>query len=75
MISPAGRANIHDKLAHIYLRAKDYPKATEQLQAIVQDDPANPEAFYLLGSLADEQKSFAAGRRVLSKNAQLERGF
>lgn len=52
---PAGRANIHDKLARIYLRERNYPKATEQLQDIVKDDPANSEAYYLLGSLADEQ--------------------
>ncbi len=53
---PAACANIHDKLARIYLRAKNYPKATEQLEAIVQDDPANSEAYFLLGSLAYDQQ-------------------
>ncbi len=72
---PAGRANVHDKLARIYLHAKDYPKATEQLQAIVKDDPANPEAFYLLGSLADEQKLLPQAAEYYQRTLSLSEDF
>jgi tetratricopeptide (TPR) repeat protein len=53
---PAALATVHEKLARIYLAGQNYAKASEQLEAIVQEDPVNPAAYLLLGKLADEQK-------------------
>jgi len=53
---PGFRADLRDKLARIYLSQGNYSKATEELQGIVQDDPGNAEAYYLLGTLAEEEK-------------------
>jgi tetratricopeptide (TPR) repeat protein len=51
------KGDVRSRLAEIYLRDHDSKKAAEQLEAVVQDDPANSQAYYLLGSLAyDEQK-------------------
>ena len=53
----AMRGDVRSRLAEIYLRDHDSKKAAEQLEAVIQDDPANSQAYYLLGSLAyDEQK-------------------
>ncbi len=53
----AMKTDVRSRLAEIYLRNHDSKKAEEQLKAVVQDDPADSRAYYLLGSLAyDEQK-------------------
>lgn len=48
---PALRDQLHAKLAAIYLRGSDRTNAIEQVQVIVRDDPANPQAHYWLGYL------------------------
>lgn len=53
---PFVRERLHSKLAGIYLRGSDRQHATEQLKAIVHDDPTNPMAWYYLGYLAYEDK-------------------
>ncbi len=55
-----GRAAVRDevrlKLADIYLRSRDNPKAVEQLEAIIKDNPANARVYHLLGSLSLENR-------------------
>jgi len=53
---PLLRERIHAKLASIYLRGSDNKHAIEQLEAIIRDDPTNPQAYYYLGRLCYEEK-------------------
>src|SRR5256885_3133151 len=49
---------LREKLAEIYLRAQDKTKAAEQLEAIVRNNPTNPQAYYFLGGIAFEEKKW-----------------
>src|SRR6185369_2709408 len=53
--SSALQATVRARLAKIYLTKGDQKLAYEQLEAIIQDDPANPQVYYYLGSLALDQ--------------------
>jgi tetratricopeptide (TPR) repeat protein len=50
---------LRDKLVDIYWREKNYDKARQQLEVMVQEDPANPKAYYILGYIADDNKKFS----------------
>ena len=50
----AVRERVRANLADIYLRGSDHKLAAEQLEAIVRDDPTNPQAYYFLGRFALE---------------------
>jgi tetratricopeptide (TPR) repeat protein len=56
---PLLRLSVRVKLADIYLRKNDHKRAIEQLEAIVQEDPANVQAYYQLGRLAYEEDRWA----------------
>src|SRR5208337_2802223 len=64
---PPVRERIHAKLTDIYLRAKDPKRAIEQLEAILHDDPTNPQANYFLGSILFEQKKMAEAADCFTK--------
>ncbi|HKQ38245.1 MAG TPA: tetratricopeptide repeat protein [Verrucomicrobiae bacterium] len=49
---------LREKLAEIYLRSQDRTKAAEQLDAIVRNNPTNPQAHYFLGGIAFEEKKW-----------------
>lgn len=49
---------LREKLAEIYLRQQDRTKAAEQLEAIVRNNPTNPQAHYFLGGIAFEDKDW-----------------
>lgn len=53
---PNLRQDVRAKLADIYLRGNERDKAREQLEAVVQEDPANAQAYYFLGGLAYDAK-------------------
>jgi len=53
---PLIEERVRANLADIYLRGSDHKRATEQLQAILRNDPTNPLAYYYLGRLALEDK-------------------
>jgi tetratricopeptide (TPR) repeat protein len=55
---PFIRERVHARLTDIYLRSDDRKRAAEQLQAMIRDDPTNPQAYYWLGNLALDQKQF-----------------
>jgi tetratricopeptide (TPR) repeat protein len=65
------REHVHAKLTDIYLRASDHKHASEQLEAIVRDNPANPAAYYYLGTLAFEDKKWAEAAEHFSKTILL----
>jgi tetratricopeptide (TPR) repeat protein len=76
---PGLRESIHAKLAEIYLRGSDPQKAFEQLEALIRNDPTNPQAYYFLGSLAwDAKKGDAAAdyfAKALVLNPNLEPAY
>src|SRR5262249_36750297 len=49
--APRVREGVRGRLAEIYVRAKDRPHAIEQLEALVQENPSDETAYYLLGNL------------------------
>jgi tetratricopeptide (TPR) repeat protein len=69
------RERIHAKLAGIYLRGSDHKKAVEQLEAIVRDDPTNPEAYYYLGYISYTEKKPAEAADYFSKTILLNPDF
>jgi len=64
---PMVEDRVRATLTNIYLRASDHKRATEQLQAILSDDPTNPQVHYYLGRLALEDKKPAEAADHLSK--------
>ena len=69
------RERVHAKLMAIYLRAADHKHAIEQLEAIVKDNPANPAAYYYLGSIAFEDKKWDKAAEHFSKTILLSPEF
>ena len=72
---PFMRERLRAKLASIYLQSSDRQRATEQLQALVRDDPTNPVAYYYLGSLAYESEKPAEAAEYFSKVLVLKPDF
>src|SRR5262249_19703070 len=56
---PALRVRVRARLAEIYLRANELQPAVEQLEAIIKEDPTNPQAYYFLGNIALEQRKWS----------------
>ena len=48
----AVRERVRANLTDIYLRGSDQKLAVEQLEAMIRDDPTNPQAYFFLGRLA-----------------------
>ena len=74
-VPPDLRERVHAKLTEIYLRASDHKHAVEQLEAIVQENPANPAAYYYLGTLAFEDKKWDQAAEHFSKTILLSPDF
>lgn len=72
---PMIRERVHAKLAGIYLRGSDGRRAGEQLQAILRDDPTNPQVYYYLGRIAYEEKKPAEAAEYLRKAVMLNPDF
>jgi tetratricopeptide (TPR) repeat protein len=72
---PLVEERVRANLAEIYLRGSDHKRATEQLQAILRDDPTNPQAHYYLGRLLLEDKKPADAADHLSKAVLLSPGL
>lgn len=58
---------IRAKLADIYLRNQDATHATEQLEAMLRDNPTDAQAYYLLGSISMDQTNCAQAVDYLTK--------
>jgi tetratricopeptide (TPR) repeat protein len=71
MVEERVRAN----LTAIYLRGSDHKRAAEQLQAILRDDPTNPQAHYFLGRLELEANRLAEAADHLAKTVFLSPDF
>ena len=46
---------LREKLIDLYLRQQDRTRAAEQLQQIIRQNPTQPQAYYVLGRIADEE--------------------
>jgi tetratricopeptide (TPR) repeat protein len=72
---PLVEERVRANLADIYLRGSDHKRATEQLQAILRNEPTNPLAHYYLGRLALEDKKPAEAAEHFSKAVLLSPDF
>ena len=72
---PLIRERVHAKLTDIYLRGEDRKRAVEQLEAIIRDDPTNPQAYYFLGSIALDEKRLPEAVERFSKTILLNPEF
>jgi tetratricopeptide (TPR) repeat protein len=73
--APLIRERVHAKLTDIYLRGQDRKRAVEQLQAIIRDDPTNPQAYYFLGSIALDEKRLPEAAEYFGKTILLNPAF
>jgi tetratricopeptide (TPR) repeat protein len=69
------RERVRANLTDIYLRGSDPKLAVEQLEAIVRDDPTNPQAYYFLGRIALESNKPAEAADHFSKMLVLSPDF
>ena len=76
---PLVEERVRANLAEIYLHGSDHKRATEQLEAILREDPTNPQAHYYLGRLSLEDKKPAEAADHFSKaillSPDLESGY
>lgn len=64
---PLIRDSVRSKLVEIFLRADDRVRAREQLEALSREDPSNPQAYYLLGSLAYDDRRWKDAAELFRK--------
>lgn len=73
------REMLRAKLVDAYLRAGNSAKATQQLNAMLVDNPGNASAWYFLGSIAfDERRwddAIANFRKALQFNSSFEQAY
>ena len=56
---PAERKRVRNNLADIYVQSNDHKRAAEQLEAMVREEPTNPQVYFALGRMALEEKKLA----------------
>jgi tetratricopeptide (TPR) repeat protein len=76
---PLVREKVRARLTEIYLRGENREKATEQLHTMIKEDPANPLAYYWLGTVALDEGKFEEAienlNRCLLLNPKLEQAW
>jgi len=76
---PSLRDSIHGKLAEIYLRTGNARKAGQELQAILADNPDNPQTYYFLGTVALEGQQWEQAatyfQRAIQFNDEFEQAY
>jgi tetratricopeptide (TPR) repeat protein len=72
---PLIEERVRASLATIYLRGSDHQRAVEHLEALLRDDPTNPEVYYYLGRIALEDKKPAAAVDAFRKTVLLRPDF
>ncbi len=70
---------VREALIELYMRKQDHTKAAEQLEAIVRENPTNPQAYYFLGTFAYQQKDAGKAaehfRKAILLNADFEQAY
>lgn len=69
---PAARVALREQLFQLYVRSGAPADARRQLEAIVADNPANPQVHALLGALCVEEKKFAEAEDNFQKALLLD---
>jgi tetratricopeptide (TPR) repeat protein len=59
---------VHAALADIYLQKHDSKRATEQLQAIVRDNPTDAQTYYILGGIAYDDTNYVKAIEYFSNS-------
>jgi tetratricopeptide (TPR) repeat protein len=72
---PTIKERIHAKLASIYLRSSNPQRAAEQLEAMLREDPTNPQPYFYLGYLAYGNKKPAEAAEFFGKAVLLNPDF
>jgi tetratricopeptide (TPR) repeat protein len=72
---PEVRRGVRVKLVDIYRREHDDKAASEQLKALLREQPDDPEAYYLLGSMASAAGKNAEAAENFSKAVLLKPDF
>jgi tetratricopeptide (TPR) repeat protein len=73
--APLIRESVRAKLADIYLHGHDSKQATEQLEAIIRDNPTDAQAYYFLGSIAFDAKRYPQASDYFTKTLLLNPEF
>jgi len=68
-------AGVREKLADLYLRDGKKDKAAEQLEAITKDNPRNEQAYYLLGTIAAQERRFPDAAEYYEQAVRLRPDF
>jgi tetratricopeptide (TPR) repeat protein len=73
---PLMRDALREKLANLYLQNSDKLKASEQLEAVVRDNPTRyPEAWYYLGNFAYDAKDYTKAGEYFARALLLNPDF
>jgi tetratricopeptide (TPR) repeat protein len=66
---------LREKLTEIYLRNGERTNAIAQLELIVREHPTRPQGYYLLGSLAGDNKEFDRAVELFRKAILMDPNF
>ncbi len=69
---PADRLALRDELFRLYTRENEMAKAGEQLERILEDQPANPKVRLLLGAVSMDQRKYDEACRHLEQAILLD---
>ncbi len=72
---PLVHENIRAKLMDLSLRSRDPKLAARQLEAVIRDNPIEVRAYYLLGSVAYDEKRYAAAADYFNKALLLDPAY
>jgi len=72
---PLLREAVRARLTDFYLRSRDRARAREQLEAILRDNPTNPQAHYVLGCLAFEERRMEEAADHFERTIHLSPGL
>ena len=71
---PLVEERVRANLTSIYLQGKDHKRASEQLEAIMRDDPTNPAGLLLPGPVGAGGQETGGGRRPFQQDGAAEPG-
>lgn len=66
---------LRKKLAELYIRRLDFTNAALQLQALIKENPTDPQPYFVLGNLALEQKKPKEAIEHFTKTLLLNAAF
>lgn len=73
--NPALRSLLHEQLFQLYVQLERPDEAKRQLEAILANNPTNPQTYLILAHLASSQRQFAEAADYLRRLLVLQPGF